>query len=519
MALRRRRRVEAPAWDEVVAILWREPTFERRLDALLELVGGLLALPDAYVYLVDDSGRRLRLTQVRARLAADPTRAPPGPLAQTLEGGSEAAAPLPPLELARSEEDDEPRIVTSPIGRLYSLPLTRAGELVGVVQIGPVGDERAQPEPLRRWEAVRAAASLVVERAHHDERLRQRYDAMAARLEASQRLAGSALDVERFVSLLLDLALASTGTSAGFVATVDADGQGMHVRARAGLPDDFGERVDLSPDSGLFDWALADGGSLILRDLEAATELGISAILAVPLLADGRPLGIFALVSLGEPVEFDEHGLTLLATFAEQVKLMLHNARLFDDFARQYVATVEGLAESLDARRPHLAGHHRKVSEAAVELAKAVGLGAEQVAAIRTAGLIHDVGLAGVSELDGADFEHPTVGASLIEHLPLHPSVTAAIAAHHEWYDGWGFPGGIKGEDIPFAGRVLAVAEFLVEMGSGDPVRRPWDVDQLVAEIEQRRGSQFDPELADAAVTLLRDGQLVPAPSVAIEEV
>jgi putative two-component system response regulator len=95
-----------------------------------------------------------------------------------------------------------------------------------------------------------------------------------------------------------------------------------------------------------------------------------------------------------------------------------------------------------------------------------------------------------------------------VAHLPLHPGVAGSVATHHEWFDGWGFPAGLKGEDIPTTGRTLAVAEFLVELSTPDEFRPGWPPDHLAAELAQRSGSQFDPAVADAAARLLRQDAL-----------
>ena len=98
--------------------------------------------------------------------------------------------------------------------------------------------------------------------------------------------------------------------------------------------------------------------------------------------------------------------------------------------------------------------------------------------------------------------------------MPLHPWVAESVAAHHEWWDGWGFPRGLAGEAIPRGGRILAAAEFLDEMSSGDPVRAPWGVEKLVAELEVRAGKQLEPEVAQAVIRLLRqDGVVLGDPS------
>jgi HD-GYP domain-containing protein (c-di-GMP phosphodiesterase class II) len=236
--------------------------------------------------------------------------------------------------------------------------------------------------------------------------------------------------------------------------------------------------------------------------------MGIRSMLAVPLIEEGDALGVFALVNFGEGGTFDENSLDLLEAFATQIRLMLHNSRLFGSFAERYLGTVEGLARALDARSPETQGHHDRVSEVAAAIGEASGLDDEEVAAVRTAGLIHDVGLAGAEGSWEADVEHPTIGASLVAHLPLHPGVAGAVAAHHEWFDGWGFPNGLSGEEISATGRVLAAAEFLVEMTTPDAIRPGWSSEHLASELAQRHGSQFDPKVADAAVRLLNEGAL-----------
>ena len=96
----------------------------------------------------------------------------------------------------------------------------------------------------------------------------------------------------------------------------------------------------------------------------------------------------------------------------------------------------------------------------------------------------------------------------MIESLPLAPGVVEAVEGHHEWFDGWGFPRGLRGDQLHPLARVLALAEFAVEAAGGDAVQGPWPPTRLAAEIRERRGSQFDPDVADAAVRLLDGGRM-----------
>jgi HD-GYP domain-containing protein (c-di-GMP phosphodiesterase class II) len=503
---------EIQLWRLILRILVVEAEYRRRLDALLRTVEERVGMPVCALYLLDPSGQRLQLEHSRSALmpsTAEPTHIP---FEETIEGGAAAITPTPPLELHPVTEYREERTFSSAMGTLYAVPLSVNEALVGALAVGPLPAQEAPRQIRRQLESMAFPLALVVYQAQQEEQLRQRLAAFAARSQAGQQLLGSTLELNRFVELLLDLALKATRTEAGFVAIVDPETHHLSVRAEVNMPEDFAAQVDLSPQTGLFDWSPAtEGGALVLRDFEFAAQMGIRSILAVPLLEDDEPLGIFALVNFEARETFAEHSLALLATFAEQIKLVLHNARLFQRFATQYLETVKGLARSLDARHPHTRHHHSQVAAAAVAIARAMKLPNDEVEALHTASLIHDVGMAGIIEVaEGfqADFEHPTLGASLIEALPLHPTVAAAVATHHEWFDGWGFPQGLKGEEIPIAGRILAVAEFLVEMSLGDPVRPPWPREQLSEELERRRGTQFDPQVTDVALRLIREGRL-----------
>lgn len=498
------------AWELTAETVMSFGSYEERLEAAMALASEAVGLPDAYLYLVDASERRLHLAQSRARPAADPSRAAPGPLLEQLEGGAEWSAPTVPLELVRTPEMEGERTVTTSVGTMHSLPLRSGERLVGLMQLGPVGSRQSRRSS-RRLAELEKPLGFVIARARAEEELRLQLAAAEARLEGGQRLAGAAVDLDSFVGLLLDLALSSTRARSGFVAIVERPGSAPVVRAAAGMIPGFAEQVDLSPTGGLFDWSPSiEGGALILADFEAAARLSLASPIAVPLLEQSEPLGIFAL-DFGPGGSFDENTLTLLEAFAEQVRLMLHNARLFATFSDSYLDTVKGLAAALDARRPHTHDHHERVAAVAVALVRELGGSDEEARALREAGLIHDVGLAGAVGIEGgsdADVEHPTLGASLIEHLPLPDSIAAAVATHHEWLDGWGFPRGLHGEEIPRSGRILGLAEFVVEMATGDAVREPWSSERIAAEIGQRRGSQFDPTVADAALSLAARGQL-----------
>jgi putative nucleotidyltransferase with HDIG domain len=517
-------------WVEAMEALVTETTYRGRLDALLGMCARAGEAGSAHLYLAADDGGHVVLEhRVDRRRATDEGRPPaagrgsgaagiPGSSAipatevppdlgpqSAYRGGADAGPQGVELEMRLTPDLAAGGAVRTAAGGFWAQPLRSPAGLEGVVLVGPV-DGVPQKGGREALEGLAPAVALALRQARAEEALRLRLAEASARETAGRRLQSSAIEPERFIGLLLDLAVRAARSEAGFVAIAGEDGQ-FAIRVGRGLPPGFDRSIDLSPSDGLFDWSFAvDGGGLLLRDVDVSTRLGVRSLLAVPLLQGTAPLGVFALMNFAREAQLDENALGLLETYAEQVELMLANARLFASFSDRYLATLEGLARSLDARRPWTQGHHDDVAAVAVAVARAVGADPARVAAIRTAALIHDIGLAGVVAAEdefAANLEHPVVGASMVEHLPIDPAVARAIATHHEAHDGHGTPAGLPGDSIPPEGRILAVAEFIAEMRAGTSVREPLGDADVIEELRRRRGRQFDPACADAAVRLL----------------
>ncbi|MFM2070865.1 MAG: hypothetical protein RLZZ623_1128 [Actinomycetota bacterium] len=388
----------------------------------------------------------------------------------------------------------------TPAGEVTVLPL-RLGTNAprGVVLIGPPLAQNAHHLEAHLRVPLTAAISAIID----DEQATRRLAVSESMQEAGASLQKSAVDTTRFCDLSLRLALRATGAE---VAILDTFGPPVR-RLAIDLDPLIDPQLDLSPNAQLLDWdTVVDGGPVLVHDLEHLDSLGVRSLLALPMMHDGTPIGVVALLNFKASMRFGPEAISLLATLAEQTNLMLSSEEMMSAFHDRYLVTLRGLAETLDSRRPWLAGHHARVSGVATAIAEAMEVDAQTIEAITLAGQLHDIGLAGVIELgDGrqADFEHPALGASLVERLPLHPDVAAAVLTHHEWFDGWGFPSGLAGKDLPLSGQILALAEFAVESMTTDPVHAAWTLDRLSTELRTRRGSQFSPPVVDAALTHL----------------
>jgi len=171
------------------------------------------------------------------------------------------------------------------------------------------------------------------------------------------------------------------------------------------------------------------------------------------------------------------------------------------DAAARQLAALRGLARALDSRTSDSAHHHKLVARSAEALAQRMGLSVPERREIVAAALVHDVGMLALEPNPTAERAHAALGADMAALVPGGATLAPLIRAHHEWYDGTGFPAGLVGEAIPQGARILGAAEFYVEsLQSGGADRDPA---RLAREIRARRGTRLDPRCADEIVAML----------------
>jgi putative two-component system response regulator len=184
------------------------------------------------------------------------------------------------------------------------------------------------------------------------------------------------------------------------------------------------------------------------------------------------------------------------------------------------VEFLEVLAATIESQSPELRGHARRVACYAGLLAERSGLSGHELGRLRIAAFLHDLGKIGVptdlinrpAALDPEEHvalrRHPEIGARLVQPLGIGGDIAGAIRHHHERWDGKGYPDGIAGARIPLLARIIAVADAYDAMTSPRPYRPALEPDAVRRELENCAGSQFDPDLAKAFLTLVETGGL-----------
>ncbi len=190
---------------------------------------------------------------------------------------------------------------------------------------------------------------------------------------------------------------------------------------------------------------------------------------------------------------------------------------------RDTLSTIYALALTVDARDHYTRGHSRKAGEYARLLAEALELPPSEVNKLETCALLHDIGKVSVNDRIlnkpgrltpdewAAIRNHPQVGVNIASHAPQLASCLPGILHHHEKYDGTGYPGGLKGQNIPLEARILAIADAFAAMTTARSYSKALSVPEALEEMNRGAGTQFDPRLVKLFIPLIKKSGAPPA--------
>ncbi len=181
--------------------------------------------------------------------------------------------------------------------------------------------------------------------------------------------------------------------------------------------------------------------------------------------------------------------------------------RHVEEIANLHLRTIEALALAIEAKDQTTHAHLQRVRIYAIEVAKELGLKGTELEALHAAALLHDIGKLAVPEhiiakpgrLTPEEFEkmkiHTVVGAEILERVRFPYPVVPIVRAHHEKWDGSGYPFGLKGEEIPIGARVLSAVDFLDALASDRQYRRAMPLDEVMKRLAEESGKSFDPKV------------------------
>jgi putative nucleotidyltransferase with HDIG domain len=271
-----------------------------------------------------------------------------------------------------------------------------------------------------------------------------------------------------------------------------------------------------------------EGRPVRLADLEEDPALagGVGPLFAAglavvsPVLMKQR---LTAVLAVGEKVSGHEFGsvdLDMLKALSESAGIAIENARLFKDLQESYVSTVRLLVSRIEEKDPYTHGHTERVARYAVALAHELGFPAEEIQRIQFGAYLHDIGKVHTQDevlhkpgaLTDEEWRmvkaHPVRGAEMIRGVKFLERVVDMVRHHHERVDGRGYPDGLHGDEISTAAKIVNVADAFDAMTTDRPYRAGMTVEQAIAQMREKAGTQFAAEIVEVLVAAVRGGRL-----------
>ena len=181
--------------------------------------------------------------------------------------------------------------------------------------------------------------------------------------------------------------------------------------------------------------------------------------------------------------------------------------------------TIQALSAAIEQKDPYTQGHSQRVCDLAEKLGQELKLRTYELEQLRYAAILHDIGKIGIPEsilnkpgsLTREEFDqiknHPLMGVNILQKIDFLKEVTLIMQNHHEYYDGSGYPEGKAGDRIPFLSRIITLADAYDAMTSDRPYRAALSPEHAIEEIQDKSGSQFDPQVVRAFLKLYKEGR------------
>ncbi len=232
-------------------------------------------------------------------------------------------------------------------------------------------------------------------------------------------------------------------------------------------------------------------------------------VLLLPILA---PKMVHGIPDILGPLAVGLISVTLLIISSEYRNRIERDRQV--EMRKTYDSTLEGWSRALEIRDKETEGHSQRVTKLTLRLGRACGLEGEDLEYLYRGALLHDIGKMAIPDailtkktsLDEEEWNvmrtHPKIACDMLSAIAFLQPALVVPAYHHEWWNGEGYPSGLRGEEIPLTARIFAVVDVWDALLSDRPYRKAWTKEQTLQYLKDRRGVQFDPSIVDRFIAL-----------------
>ena len=343
-------------------------------------------------------------------------------------------------------------------------------------------------------------------------------------LYEAAKLTSSSLDLDEVLSSAFNSAVKILNAETGSLMLFDPEEEVLTIKKSYGLNEEIIRKTRVKKGETIVGLVAQSGKPLIIHgradiSIKGRKKYEKMNSICVPLKTRKGVIGVVNLNRKEDANPFTEDNLKLLFTMANDVAFAIENATLYQNLHESYLSIIRALVSALELKDSHTRGHSESVTRYAVALAKKLKLFPQEIESIEVAAILHDVGKIGVQEsilnkpgkLNDEEWKemkrHPEFSYKILKEVNFPWEIKPVIYAHHERYNGKGYPARLKGEKIPLGARILAVADTFAAMTSDRAYRKGLSKEMAIEELKRVAGTQLDPELVKVFVEMLMSGE------------
>jgi putative nucleotidyltransferase with HDIG domain len=299
-------------------------------------------------------------------------------------------------------------------------------------------------------------------------------------------------------------------------------------RAGIGIPADLAASIRIPVGENIAGRVLKERRAILVEDIDAVPwiekkiDTEFRSFISVPLIwaqlaAAAVPLGVINVTNKADNETFNEHDLDALSFIANAASIAIKSRYDLKNLEHGYFDVVQVLITALEARNKYAKGHSLRVMDHAAGIARQLKLDQDTIKVIKPAAILHDIGYIGVRDevflkkgnLTAKELEeirrHPKIGSAIVKSIASLQEVGTIVLQHHERFDGNGYPGGLKGQEIHGGARILAVADAFDDMTSEAPDHQAVSINEALKELRNGAGARFDKTCVDAFLQYIGD--------------
>jgi len=411
------------------------------------------------------------------------------------------------------------------------VPIRTANETIGALAVALNTPRKIKSHQIRLVTTLAEIAGNAIYRSNLYERSEEQIQRLTTLRELDTAIASS-LDLRITLSILTEHLIKKMGVSAVTVLVFNPSSQTFDSYVSAGFKNHKNARLSLNIGDELVGQILLSRKAFFIKDLNEENhprQLNLlkseqfTSYYAIPLFSKGTTRGILE-TYFRKPFSPSADWLDFLHTLAEQAVIAIDNTQLFEnlqhtnqELSLAYDTTLEGWGKALELRDKETQGHTSRVTDLTLELARQMGIPEAELVQIRRGSLLHDIGKMGVpdsilhkngdlTEEERSEMrKHPQYAYDMLYPIEYLRPALDIVYCHHEWWDGSGYPQGLKDEEIPLSARIFAIIDVWDALSSDRPYRKAWDSEKIMEYIRGLSGKQFDPQIVETFFRMISE--------------